>query len=220
MMQQKEFVECMISWVVDLLPKSNDDSSCDIEIVKIFLELYGYEALLCWPNPLSNSPSPQPPITLLDFIKPKDDAQRNVILDILIKKCNVLKYTKNKHLDLMKIETVPHTLEDTETHDEHQRKLSTVSMISDEQNQNENEETDEKEDDGQEVEEEEEELEGEAVNWIELFYSMLVESFSTADLYTDIIIMIGLFKARQQWWVTFMIAFLTAPYLVSCSALG
>eukprot|EP01083_Nonionella_stella_P089158 248747_1 len=242
MIQQREFVESMISWVMDLLAKSNDDPTCDIGIVQIFLELYGYEALFCY------SGSSHAPIALMDSIQTKEETQRNAFLDILIKKCNVLKYMQDKNL--IEVKTVAPAVEDNEADYEYQeskqqtepandailnpnemqKKIGAfgfdINLLPDEDDQNENEETDEKE----EVEEEEEDAEKaledeedieplpketEAVNWIELFYSMLVESFSTADLYTDIVIMIGLFQARQQWWVTFMIAFLTAPYLVS-----
>eukprot|EP01083_Nonionella_stella_P089159 248748_1 len=257
MLQQRIFAESMIKWAVELLPKSNDDPCCDIQIIKIFLELYGYEAIFCWPNPLSNTPSPSPQaaITLMDLIQTKEETQRNTFLDILIKKCNVIKYAKDKNL--IEIKTAPPTVEDNEVDyefqaskkqqqteepvandaiinsNEIQKKIGAfgfdINLLPDEEDQNEYEETDEKEDAEQEVGDEEDAekaledeedieplpKETEAVNWIELFYSMLVESFSTADLYTDIVIMIGLFQARQQWWVTFMIAFLTAPYLVS-----
>eukprot|EP01084_Bolivina_argentea_P309595 535552_1 len=55
--------------------------------------------------------------------------------------------------------------------------------------------------------------------WIEILYSTLVEIFSTADLYTDLLIMRDLYLTGQQWWTSWMIFLVLAPYLVSYSAL-
>eukprot|EP01083_Nonionella_stella_P128720 390097_1 len=216
MIQQRVFVSSLIAWVLDALPKSIDDPSCDIQIAKIFLELYGYEAIFCWPNPLSVSPHVQAPITLMDLNETKDATQRTAIMDILIKKCNLHKYVQDKHL--IEIKIAPHTVEDNEEEYEYEipkeqpmednpnekQKQKQISGFGfdinalDKEDQNENKETDQKEleeeeddaeneleDDEEDTDTEPPEDEVEAVNWIELFYSTLVESFSTADLYTD-----------------------------------
>eukprot|EP01083_Nonionella_stella_P089161 248752_1 len=262
MIQQRAFASSMISWMVDLIFLA-DDSNSDVEITKIFMELFGFEAIFCWPNnPDLNSR--QEPITLMDFIENKDETQRNFMLNVLKNRCNVLEYVQNKNILendaapktqdhqvdapnefrftddqdsapglAYQISIVQPTQEQVPNESEPKIDLpheDDIGVMQDTEEKDESEETDPQDEDVkvQEPEEEDEEEDTnqlieddtEAVNWIELFYSMLVESFSTADLYTDIIIMVELYKARQQWWVTFMVAFLTAPYLVSYSALG
>eukprot|EP01083_Nonionella_stella_P169254 573498_1 len=96
MMEEKAFIEFMVSWVMSVLPKSSDDPSPDIKIAKLLFELFGYEAICIWPNP-PDSNSPQSPITLMDAIASKGGAQRTVMIDSLIEKCNLLQYV-DKHL--------------------------------------------------------------------------------------------------------------------------
>eukprot|EP01083_Nonionella_stella_P192521 711560_1 len=224
MIQQRAFVESMIAWVMDLLT-NDDDSSHDIEVIKIFLELYGYEMIFCWPNPFCDSL--QAPITLIDVIETQEETLRDVMLDILIKKCNVLKYVQSKtitekmqHGRQLGVEVIDVDYEFPNLASKQQpilnpnEKQKTIDPFHSDTDQNESEdnhaELEEKEDaekelDGDDVDdidaddaddEETEPLDDDTntVNWIELFYSLLIESFSTADLYTDIIIMIGLFK--------------------------
>eukprot|EP01083_Nonionella_stella_P048009 128588_1 len=56
-------------------------------------------------------------------------------------------------------------------------------------------------------------------NWIELLYSTIVESCSALDLYSDVIILIALYKSHNHWWSTNMLMLLCAPYLVSYGSL-
>ena len=65
------------------------------------------------------------------------------------------------------------------------------------------------------VEEEEEPL-----SWFEWIYIFSVESLSTADLITDIFILIILIREGHQWWTTFSLIFMISPYLVSYTAMG
>ena len=54
---------------------------------------------------------------------------------------------------------------------------------------------------------------------IEIIYSFIVESLSTADLVTDILVIIALINKPnpETWWITFMLLFMMSPYLVSHS---
>eukprot|EP01083_Nonionella_stella_P113712 335355_1 len=63
----------------------------------------------------------------------------------------------------------------------------------------------------------EEELQ--SVAWIELAYSTLVETFSTLDLVTDIVILSQLYGSKNQWWTSWMLLLLICPYLVSHGSL-
>eukprot|EP01083_Nonionella_stella_P234496 825442_1 len=55
--------------------------------------------------------------------------------------------------------------------------------------------------------------------WIELIYTTIVEAASAADLWTDIVIIMQLIQSDNQWWSTFMLSLLIAPYLVSHGSL-
>eukprot|EP01083_Nonionella_stella_P042858 115678_1 len=191
MMEEKAFIEFMVSWVMSVLPKSSDDPSPDIKIAKLLFELFGYEAICIWPNP-PDSNSSQSPITLMDAIASKGGTQRTLMIDSLIEKCNVLQYVQNKHLvqNAQKAQKY-YEEEEKEGYDalddkkqnieddaeDHDQKEESVDLL-DPEPKDEQEEEKEDDEDREPLKEE-----TEAVNWIELFYSMLVESFSTADLY-------------------------------------
>eukprot|EP01083_Nonionella_stella_P260228 887559_1 len=261
MMQHKAFVEHMIAWVLGDHDEIYDDSSSEVnvEIAKLFVELFDYEAIFSWPNPLDLN-SRKAPITIIDCIERKGTYEGQLLMDILIKKCNIQTPMQNKHLMAgHKINAEQEILNPNEEDDlvDHgggfgfdmaDIRFSDEDELVDENEEKDNkvpshvfvdlfgkEEDDMKHDIEKDVKkqlegdvqkdmekDEKKELEKDdiendieddtkAVNWPELFYSMLVESFSTADLYTDIVIMVGLYTARQQWWVTFMIAFVVAP---------
>eukprot|EP01083_Nonionella_stella_P267987 905612_1 len=58
-----------------------------------------------------------------------------------------------------------------------------------------------------------------SINWIELLYSTIVETCSALDLYSDVVILIALYKSYNHWWSTNMLILLCAPYLVSYGSL-
>lgn len=53
---------------------------------------------------------------------------------------------------------------------------------------------------------------------LELIYSCIVEVLSVGDLVTDMIVLEQLIATNNQWWTSFMLLFLLAPYLVSYCA--
>ena len=59
-----------------------------------------------------------------------------------------------------------------------------------------------------------------STQWIERIYSFGVESLSACDLYTDYLILRELYKDKHQWWSSFTILTMIAPYLVCYAVLG
>ena len=55
----------------------------------------------------------------------------------------------------------------------------------------------------------------EPVSWLELLYSTVVESLSTADLITDGLVLIQFFENSHLWWASWMVLLILAPYMVS-----
>ena len=77
--------------------------------------------------------------------------------------------------------------------------------------------SDEEENDESEIIEEEE---GKALTWVERLYSTFVESLSTVDLVTDMLVLIQLYNGEHIWWTSLMVLMIISPYLVSFSVLG
>eukprot|EP01084_Bolivina_argentea_P218823 371260_1 len=57
------------------------------------------------------------------------------------------------------------------------------------------------------------------IDWIELTYATVVETFSALDLATDFLILLQLYYSSNIWWSTWMVIFLISPYLVSHGSL-
>ena len=64
------------------------------------------------------------------------------------------------------------------------------------------------------------EQEDEPVSWLELLYSTVVESLSTADLITDALVLIEFVEGSHLWWASWMVLLILAPYMVSYVSLG
>ena len=58
------------------------------------------------------------------------------------------------------------------------------------------------------------------ITWFEKLYSAVVESISTADFVTDCFVLKSFVDNNHQWWSTWMILSMMAPYLVSYSVFG
>eukprot|EP01083_Nonionella_stella_P044270 119260_1 len=234
MLKQKVFVEVMISWVVDGLfvqNESNTDeekkegtesettATNDIAIMTILLDTFGYQEAFAWPN-VSNLNEHEAPITLMQYISNKDQEQQTHLMNVLMKQCNIEHYIQSD--EIFQIKEANEQKQQRRMKREIDRpggkNVADSQEMKDDPIEDEEEIIQTKTDTKTEIVVQPKEKE--PVSWIELFYSLLVESFSTADLYTDIIIMMQLFKAKQQWWVSFMSFFLISPYLVSYSALG
>ena len=65
-----------------------------------------------------------------------------------------------------------------------------------------------------------EDIERKPVTWLEMLYSTVVESLSTADLITDFFVLQEFFKGGHLWWGSWMVLLMLAPYLVSYVSLG
>lgn len=68
--------------------------------------------------------------------------------------------------------------------------------------------------------EKENEDEATPATWVEILYSTVVESLSTADLITDYLVLEQFVEGGHQWWASWMVVMIAAPYLVSFSVLG
>eukprot|EP01083_Nonionella_stella_P077456 211555_1 len=225
MMKQKAFVQNMILWIANSVESS--------AIIKLFLNVFQYDMILRWPQtPDFNAPSA--PISLMKHINQQDEAHKTAMMKVLKKECDIenhagsdilsqgmdLSHLTQSYLslpavpiaDVLSVEEVKEQKESPDGQDNHSdsdtRDSSTAVKDSG------------VDDHEEEAFAPEEDDESKPVNWIELLYSTLVESFSTADFYTDVVIMVELYDAKQQWWATWMLFLVIAPYLVSYSALG
>eukprot|EP01083_Nonionella_stella_P017876 50057_1 len=205
--RERSFVQTMVDFGSELLEEGN------VMMMKLLLSTFDYPEIFRFssdPNTFDSAVTSND-VSLIKFVSQKP--HKKMIDDILFDKCFVNKAYANEYA--LKDSTAKK--KKAGAHEDEPDKKETDSEEDETKEQQDDDEEDDDENDDQK--EPLEDTEDASLDWIELVYTTIVETFSALDLYTDILIMMQLMKSKNQWWSTWMLFLLTSPYLVSHGSL-
>eukprot|EP01083_Nonionella_stella_P193903 715584_1 len=206
-LSERKYVQKMIEFGCDLLKNAS------VTILKLLFATFDYSQLFLWTSHSQTDTFDASPhskdISLIKYVSTRD--HKHTIDQILFEQCSVDKSHNNEFCD-----------EDTK-HDEMQNESEYDSE--EHYEANEDEEKEQQKDNtsnGKHYDRQTTTLlsaHHESIDWIELVYSTVVETFSALDLCTDVLILLQLYHSGNQWWTTWMLILLASPYLVSHGSL-
>eukprot|EP01084_Bolivina_argentea_P229506 387328_1 len=225
-LKQREFVDKMIYFGFDLLKNEEKEIG-----MRLLLTTFSYDDIFSWSqNDKFNNSHDSKDISLIKYVS--ETLYYDRIENVLFKSCNVNTdrlYNEKSNFDEMKDMVSP--AQSPIELNRQANAMQSIDLIRDnneekeEGKRQEKDETKAKDTQWNFIKWERKpaklklENKKEAIDWIEIGYSSVVEAFSALDLYTDILILVELYKDRHIWWTTFMLILLLAPYLVSHGSL-
>eukprot|EP01083_Nonionella_stella_P017879 50065_1 len=207
--RKRPFVQSMIDFGSQLLEDG------DVMMMKLLLSTFDYSEIFRFSSEPSHTKFDATvtsnDVSLIKFVSGKPHIF--MISEILFGKCFVDKAYANEYV-LEDSTDKTNMMNKLEFKDESQKEHSdSESEIKEDEDEDDDDDFDGKRAMIKDTEEDA------SLDWIELLYTTVVETFSALDLYTDILIMMQLMKSKNQWWSTWMLFLLTSPYLVSHGSL-